>query len=125
MKTGDTIRALRKERMLSQIELATKAGIAVNSLRLYEANKREPKLDSLKRIAQALGVDVYSLVDFDTASHMLENRINAVLQLEPKEQQLLEIFATLNDAGQDVAIERVNELAELLKYKNAPPEGET
>lgn len=124
MKTGDTIRALRKERLLSQIELAAKAGIAVNSLRLYEANKREPKLDSLKRIAHALEVDVFSIADFDAASHMLENRINAVLQLEPKEQQLLEIFASLNDAGQDVAIERVNELAELPKYKNAPPDGE-
>ena len=121
MKTGEIIRTIRKEQGLSQIELAQKAGIAVNSVRLYESGKREPKIGSLRRIAQALGVDVYSLADFDTASQLLEGSMNAKLErLSPKEQSLIIAFDQLNDAGQDVAIERVNELTELEKYKNAP-----
>ena len=121
MKTGEIIRTIRKEQGLSQIELAQKAGIAVNSVRLYESGKREPKIGSLRRIAQALGVDVYSLADFDTASQLLEGSLNAKLErLSPKEQALIIAFSQLNDAGQDVAIERVNELTELEKYKNAP-----
>ena len=121
MKTGEIIRTIRKEQGLSQIELAQKAGIAVNSVRLYESGKREPKIGSLRRIAQALGVDVYSLADFDIASQLLEGSMNAKLErLSPKEQALIIAFDQLNDAGQDVAIERVNELTELPKYKNAP-----
>ena len=121
MKTGEIIRTIRKEQGLSQIELAQKAGIAVNSVRLYESGKREPKIGSLRRIAQALGVDVYSLADFDTASQLLEGSLNAKLErLSPKEQALIIAFDQLNEAGQDVAIERVNELTELEKYKNAP-----
>ena len=121
MKTGEIIRTTRKEQGLSQIELAQKAGIAVNSVRLYESGKREPKIGSLRRIAQALGVDVYALADFDTASQLLEGSLNAKLErLSPKEQALIVAFDQLNEAGQDVAIERVNELTELEKYKNAP-----
>jgi transcriptional regulator with XRE-family HTH domain len=121
MKTGEIIRTIRKEQELSQIELAQKAGIAVNSVRLYESGKREPKIGSLRRIAQALGVDVYSLADFDTATQLLEGSMNAKLErLSPKEQTLILAFDQLNDAGQDKVIERAEELLELPKYKNAP-----
>ena len=121
MKTGEIIRTIRKEQGLSQIELAQKAGIAVNSVRLYESGKREPKIGSLRRIAQALGVDVYSLADFDTASQLLEGSMNAKLErLSPKEQTLIVAFSQLNDAGQDKVVERAEELLELPKYKNAP-----
>jgi len=119
---GQRIKKARKAAGLTQEQLGAIAGVSGVAIMRYEKGQREPSGQPLLRIAQALGVDVYSLVDFDTASDMLENRINAVLQLEPKEQHLLEIFASLNDAGQDVAIERVNELAELPKYKNAPPD---
>ena len=121
MKTGEIIRTIRKEQGLSQIELAQKAGIAVNSVRLYESGKREPKIGSLRRIAQALGVDVYALADFDTASQLLEGSMNAKLErLSPKEKALIIAFDQLNDAGQDKVIERAEELLELPKYKNAP-----
>lgn len=40
------------------MELAQIANIAVNSLRLYEANKRQPRPDTLQSIASALGVSV-------------------------------------------------------------------
>ncbi len=121
MKTGEIIRTIRKEQGLSQIELAQKAGIAVNSVRLYESGKREPKIGSLRRIAQALGVDVYSLADFDTATQLLEGSMNAKLErLSPKEQALIIAFDQLNEAGQDKVIERAEELLELPKYKNAP-----
>ena len=121
MKTGEIIRTIRKEQGLSQIELAQKAGIAVNSVRLYESGKREPKIGSLRRIAQALGVDVYALADFDTASLLLEGSMNAKLErLSPKEKALIIAFDQLNDAGQDKVIERAEELLELPKYKNAP-----
>lgn len=61
MDIGTRIREARKSKGLSQIELAQIANIAVNSLRLYEANKRHPRTDTLQAIASALGVSVDTL----------------------------------------------------------------
>ena len=62
MDVGTRIKELRKERGLTQIEVAQKAGIAVNSLRLYEANKRQPRLKQLQSIAAALDVSIARLI---------------------------------------------------------------
>ena len=53
---------IRKSKKMSQIELAKKAGISVNSIRLYEAGKRSPTFATLQKIADALGVSWYELV---------------------------------------------------------------
>lgn len=63
MNVGAKIRAVRKDQHLSQIDLAKKAGIAVNSLRLYEAGKRNPSLKNLIRIADALEVQLSDLLN--------------------------------------------------------------
>lgn len=62
MDVGERIRAIRKSKGLTQIEVAEKAGIAVNSLRLYEAGKRMPNLGQIQAIAAALDGDVSYLV---------------------------------------------------------------
>ena len=43
--------------------MAEKAGIAVNSFRLYEAGKRQPKYETLQKIANALNVSIYNFID--------------------------------------------------------------
>ena len=50
------MRDLRNEMGLTQIQVANKAGIAVNSLRLYESGKRMPRYDQMEKIATALNV---------------------------------------------------------------------
>ena len=62
MTIGDLIRQARQKAGMTQIETANKAGIAVNSLRLYENNKHQPRLDQLRLIAKVLGVDWTDLV---------------------------------------------------------------
>ena len=61
MELGKAIRQERKRQHLTQIELADKAGIAVNSIRLYEAGKRTPRNKQLESIAKALGTTAESL----------------------------------------------------------------
>lgn len=51
---GSRIRQMRIDKGLTQIELAAKAGIAVNSLRRYEANDRQPTLETIEKLATAL-----------------------------------------------------------------------
>lgn len=61
MNIGDKIRTIRKSKGFSQIEIAEKAQIAVNSLRNYEAGKRQPNMEQLRTIADALEVSLSDL----------------------------------------------------------------
>lgn len=113
---GKLIREERKKKGLTQAIVAKNAGIAVNSLRLYEAGKRCPNLDQLKKIAKALDADPFSLMDFDTASDVLSDMI-----YNP-EKYLLAAFNQLNEKGQSVAVARVEELGKIPEYKKEPPQ---
>lgn len=56
MTVAERIRKLRLEQDLTQVELAKKAGIAINTIRLYEGGKSNPRPRQLKYLANALGV---------------------------------------------------------------------
>jgi transcriptional regulator with XRE-family HTH domain len=56
---------MRRERGLSQEEVAHLAGIHVTYLSGIERGKRNPSLKNLGRIAAALGVPVRELFSFD------------------------------------------------------------
>lgn len=73
-------------------------------------------IELLKKISAALNVDFYSLADFDMASDALFEEINANRKAT-KEEQLLQHFRTLNDNGQTVAVERVQELTQIPAYQ--------
>lgn len=64
MNVGEAIRAKRKEKGMTQIEVAQAAGIAVNSLRLYESGKRQPKQSVFIDIAHALGTNAIELMGY-------------------------------------------------------------
>lgn len=61
-KYGKNIRELRKARRLTQTEFAEKAGIALSSLRRYETDERQPTMQVIGQMAEALGVGVVDLV---------------------------------------------------------------
>ena len=51
-KFGQRIREVRKSFGLSQVQLAEKAGIGVATLQRYELNERQPKIETLQKIAE-------------------------------------------------------------------------
>lgn len=63
MDIGNLIRAGRKASGMTQSELAQKAGVAVNSIRLYEVGKRQPGVEQIKRIANALAISPADFFD--------------------------------------------------------------
>lgn len=66
MKFNERLRAVRKERGLTQAELAEKAGIAINSVRLYESGKVVPKIDTVRKITSALKMSVSDFITDDS-----------------------------------------------------------
>lgn len=62
MTTGQRIKAARKNAGMTQAELADKLCIPYQSVSQWERNTRNPKIETLNRIAAALGVEALELV---------------------------------------------------------------
>lgn len=117
MKFNERLRAIRKEKGLTQAELAEKAGIAVNSVRLYEAGARLPKLDTIARMAVAMGLTANDLIAGQWGNFEGTFLSAEEFQQDDREAQLIYHFRNLNDNGQTVAVERVQELAQIPAYQ--------
>lgn len=115
MKFNERLKNTRKEHGLTQMELAEKAGIAVNSVRLYESGKVVPKLDTIAKIARAMGLYAGDLVDAGQWGQVQPGEDSE--PASAAESQLIYHFRTLNDNGQTVAVERVQELAQIPAYQ--------
>ena len=57
MNLGESIRNARKKAGYTQKKLAEKSGLAEITIRQYEANKREPRYEQIKKIATALKIN--------------------------------------------------------------------
>lgn len=62
MTTGQRIKEARKKAGLTQKELATKLGIAYQTLAQWENDLRNPKPGTLEKIANALGINWLCLI---------------------------------------------------------------
>lgn len=60
-KVGKKIRIIRKQKKLTQEELASKIGIHVTTLGRIERGESNPPLQTINRIAQALGIKISDL----------------------------------------------------------------
>lgn len=59
---GYKIREARKKASMTQKELSEKAGISINSIKKYETTDRVPKMETIKKIAEALGINFIHLI---------------------------------------------------------------
>jgi transcriptional regulator with XRE-family HTH domain len=62
LKNGH-VRQLRRRALMTQAELAEAAGIAAGTLSRIETNHRAPRLSSIRKLAEALGVTPTELID--------------------------------------------------------------
>ena len=62
-KISKKIKLERTKRDLSQLELANMAGVDKNTIWKIETNRMSPTIDTLEKIAAALGMDFASLTD--------------------------------------------------------------
>jgi transcriptional regulator with XRE-family HTH domain len=63
VKIGKSVPKLRIERFMSQAELSRVAGVSPARLGRIERKEHEPHLSTIRKIAEALGVDPTELVD--------------------------------------------------------------
>lgn len=125
---GDKIKRLRLDLGIRQDDLAAMAGITNSSISNYERNTRSPQYDVLCKIAKALGVPVAELLK-DTAMETKDTddaQDSSRTQTDSKRprriKKLMAAFDKLSNEAQLIAIERVEELALIPKYKMTLPE---
>jgi len=71
MTVGERIKQIRKEKKLTQIELASRLGVSQAMITQYEDNRRGPKtFETLKKIATALGVAPEDILGRDLVNTM-------------------------------------------------------
>ncbi len=63
-KIGKNLKKLRKEKQLTQVELAERAKISSNYYARIERDEENPSLEVLKDIAKALKVRSSDILDF-------------------------------------------------------------
>ena len=84
--TGDVIRKLRKQKKYTQKQLGEICGIADSNIRKYETGTQKPKIETLQKIASALGVPVEMLQEdlakkYISSSELLINDTNKVIEV--------------------------------------------
>ena len=126
MTIGERIQKARKAAKLSQKELGEKLGVSASMIGQYENNLRNPKTETLFRIAEALNVNPKELghdhTFFFSDYAFLDSKEDLVKMqqgsyLMGTEVPLISAFRKLNDDGKKKAVERVEELTEIQKYQ--------
>ena len=69
---SDTLTALRRERGLSQLQLAESTGLSRSAIGMYETGKREPDMETLAAFADFFHVDMNTLTTGTENSEMAE-----------------------------------------------------
>jgi len=63
VQIGDKLRQLRERKALRQEDLAELAGVGKNTVNRIEKNHTEPHMTTVRKLAEALGVDPSELVE--------------------------------------------------------------
>lgn len=120
MAIGETIREYRKKRNLTQKQLGELSGTSESTIKQYELGKRQPRIEQLKKIAEALGVTewhiMYGMTDEEVFAKRRENIKNYAQKWQ--EQELLKNYAELNKKGQQKAFEYVKDIKGNPDYRN-------
>lgn len=142
MSLGSQIRAARKAAGLTQEALAGQIGVKRSVVSKYETGAIEPSVSQLRRIAEALGVSpgflqgeerrdaqlLRSAVlreDFRAAEQIMGLPDGTLRPLPfspetPGFRALCAAYSALNEAGQEQAVQRLQELAQLPQYQKEP-----
>lgn len=117
---GEQIKELRKNRHINQQQLADAVGVTKASISDYERNKRMPKIDTIRIIAETLDVPESELFQ-----HLTDQEDDGYIQMEypigsnyPKiMQKMMAALNKLSDEARIIAVDRIEELCMIPMYK--------
>lgn len=100
MTVGERIREVRKQKNMTQKQVAEKCGMKESNFRAYELGKANPKTETLQRIAEALGVSWTVFVEVDSAEWYLTTG-EAICRLMEENQVSIERLSRETEIATD------------------------
>lgn len=95
---SDTLQRLRRERGMSQQQLADMMGLTRSAVGMYETGKREPDVDTLRRFADFFHVDMNMLT---TGSSSGSSELDELLEALRTREDMRMLFKLAKDATPD------------------------
>lgn len=150
MTFGENIRRIRKENKISQQALGEKLGVKQQTVAQYEKIQETPKLETVRRIASALGVSIGDLVEdwnkippdeiikdiSNMASSSIKNSDKTIDELIKtfrkastykelsKDELLIYHYSHLNNIGKSEAVRQVEMLTKIPEYQRKNDDSE-
>lgn len=129
MNIGENIKQFRKNKKITQKELAEKIGVTDSAITKYEKGDREPNIETLNKIATALGVTINDLVkNEEKASNKNSIGIRFLdrSKLPDEKEQIIkvveEMYEFINATGDENQLEEFYDLVQaslnLLQIRN-------
>ena len=115
MTSGERIKSARIQKGITQNALAKSLGVTPAMVGQYERDLRNPKPDTIRKIAEALDVPALSLYGDEAlpwlvSGHLGETLRNAFEQQNEALRRMLSTFSTESGFDADIAIEKRMEL---------------
>lgn len=103
---GKRIQEIRIRRGMTQEQLADRIHISKSSISEWEACKRVPQMKTLRKIAEALGVDVWEIIGFNDVSIDPAQQAREELADDPDRKALLNLarYGSAKDVKQVAAL---------------------
>lgn len=123
MNIAENIKKFRKEKNLTQKELASKLGVTSTTIQNYENERRKPDINTLNKIANILGVTINSLAgEKDTIT---KQRIEQILssgitidELSKKTGISIDRLNSFMNNAADVTYDEIKKIGEYFNLNN-------
>ena len=127
---GERIKYYRLKKKMTQKELGEACGIDAANIRKYESGRQNAKIETLEKIADALGVGIGKLYGLELIDKIIQVATPEAVELaermgqlaaqddsaQKQSDELNDAFSELNYEGREEAIKRVRELTKLRQY---------
>lgn len=127
MTFGEKVKAARENKGLSQSALAKKMHVSQQAVAKYEKIIEQPKLATVRKIADALDVTISELVTnwgdfsseeiFEDVAENMKDYENVNPRQEVNDDRIITHFHSLNYAGQEKAIAYAADLTKVPEYR--------
>lgn len=94
MQISQRVKELRKQRGFTQDDLSEKSGVSISTIKKLETEGRQPKLETIDKLAFALGVDNAYLLGISSKEKI---SIDSNTSLETREDLLMELSSINSD----------------------------
>lgn len=116
---GDKIKELRKSKRINQMTLSKYLNVSKGAIGMWETNKREPDIQTIKRIANYFNVSLDYLLEneFKETNKKNQEKIksesNYVITSEQNYEKILKLV--LFDEIENITSDMINEVKEFAK----------